>query len=162
MSLERFLAAHSGRKVPREWEDQLLTLTRPVVYVTLDDAQAYCEWVGGRLPNEEEWEIAARGLSGRKYPWGTETPDECRVDLGNPSGTQTPVGMFPAGDAPEGISDMAGNVWEWTGSDYSQERKVVRGFSYWLDTSALRGAVRSYNEPAFRDGNVGFRCLRED
>ncbi|MFN0100896.1 MAG: SUMF1/EgtB/PvdO family nonheme iron enzyme [Bryobacteraceae bacterium] len=158
---ERFLAAHSGREVPGEWEDQLLTPTRPVVYVNWEDAQGYCRWMGGRLPREEEWEFAARGISGRKYPWGAEAPDEWRANFGNPSGTPTPVGMFPAGDTPEGIADMAGNVWEWTGSDYSEETKVVRGGSFWFDTTYLRGAYRNFYVPGSRLDYIGFRCLRE-
>ena len=158
---ELFLATHAEREVPSRWDDQLLTPTRPVVSVTWEDARAYCEWVGGRLPREEEWEFAARGTAARKYPWGQEPPDEWRANFKKQVNAPTPVGLFQAGETPEGISDLAGNVWEWTDSDYSKESKAVRGGSYWLDASYLRGAYRSYNDPGFRYYFFGFRCLRE-
>ena len=157
----RFLAKHPDWNEPGEWETQMLTPTRPVVWVDWEDARAYCEWVGGRLPKEEEWEFAARGTAGRKYPWGPEAPDEWRANFERSVGAPTAVGMFPAGDTSEGIADMAGNVWEWTGSDYSAERKCVRGGSYWNNASYLCGAYRIHYVPADRNGGIGFRCLRK-
>jgi formylglycine-generating enzyme required for sulfatase activity len=115
----------------------------PMNCVDWNQAAAYCAWTGGRLPTEAEWEFAARGEDGRKYPWGDQGPDSTRVNAcggecvamaqtqlgelwvetykGDDGWTATaPVGSFPKGGSPLGVLDMAGNVWEWTDDSYGR------------------------------------------
>jgi len=132
----------------------------PVVLESWHDAVAYARWAGKRLPTEEEWEKAARGTDGREYPWGDRepTPDLCNFG-GNVGGT-TPVGRYsPQGDSPYGCVDMAGNVWEWTASDYSKDSKVLRGGSWLLDWNSVRAFYRDHDTPGRRSYFVGFRCV---
>ncbi len=134
-----------------------------MVGVTWYDAQSYCEWAGCQLPTEQQCEFAARGTPERIHPWGPEgqDPDEHRANFGMSVGEPTPVGMFPDGDPPEGVADMAGNVWEWTRSGYDKETKVVRGASFDGVARYLRAAFRVWGGPGFRVGGIGFRCVRE-
>jgi len=90
----------------------------PVVDVDWHQARAYALWVGGRLPTEAEWEKAARGTDGRVYPWGNTEPNDQGLFYNNKVGHTSIVGSYPAGASPYGLLDMAGNVWEWTNSQY--------------------------------------------
>jgi formylglycine-generating enzyme required for sulfatase activity len=138
--------------------------THPMNCVNYAQASAYCHAKGERLPSEEEWEFAARGgAEERTYPWGNAEPAQqlCWSGITKRDGT-CPVGAFAPGAF--GLRDMAGNVWEWTQSSFSPERKdarVCRGGG-WPDARALdfRGAYRDAHAPSNRDSDLGFRCVR--
>jgi formylglycine-generating enzyme required for sulfatase activity len=167
----------TGYRAPLSWDDdQVHHLSRPVAYVSFHDAEAYCRWaqdrnqLGGeiRLPREEQWEYAARGGGkGRRYPWGDgpPSPDDQHANFDMKVGSRTPVGLFPKGNAvwPGGeISDLAGNVFEWTSSDYPNEQaKVVRGGSFGYLERGLRCSYRDRDEPVLRYSYLGFRVIRE-
>jgi len=164
--------------------------THPANCIDFDQATAYCAWTGKRLPTEAEWEYAARGGKTRTYPWGDEPPDETRADAcgaecaamakeegfewrsmypaadGWPS--TAPVGTYPAGRTPEGLLDMAGNVWQWTSTPYARygasdagPRMVLRGGAWdsYMPKS-LRTTNRVSEDKATHSNVVGFRCAK--
>ncbi len=151
----------AGAEPPPKWDEQSPHPSRPVTGVTWQQAQDYCTWAGCKLPTEEQWEAAARGAKGRIFPWEVGEPDEYRANFNMMVGEPTPVGMFPDGDTPEGVADMAGNVLEWTRSDFDKDRKCVRGASFGVEAVFLRAASRVGVVPGFRGDNLGFRCVRE-
>jgi formylglycine-generating enzyme required for sulfatase activity len=91
--------------------------TQPVSAIAWDSARAYCAWLHKRLPSEAEWEKAARGTDGRRYPWGNDDPAPGRAVFGG-VGVTGDVGTHPASDGPYGHHDLAGNVWEWVEDVY--------------------------------------------
>jgi formylglycine-generating enzyme required for sulfatase activity len=147
----------------------------PIVNASWDQAKASCEKQGKRLPTEAEWEFAARGTAGRTYPWGEATPTCERAMYRDCEGTLHKVGTHPAGATPEGVQDLAGNVWEWVedcsgnydAASQNNPRKeqcgdarVNRGGSWSNDASGLRGANRRRDDPRFQSVFLGFRCAR--
>lgn len=119
---------------PVEWEQKRRAADRAVDGVSWADAVGYCRWltVGTgriyRLPDEREWEKAARGTIGRRWPWGNDD-DVTRANVKEAGiGTTSPVGRFPDGASPEGVVDLIGNVREWTNT--WADGRVLRGGSY--------------------------------
>ena len=143
----------------------------PVVHVTWDEAMAYARSLGGRLPTEEEWEFAARGVDSREYPWGDVPPGCGRAHFaGCEPRTTLPVMSRPAGATPEGVHDLAGNVWEWVVPDWyllgnfpaSNEVRMSRGGSFRDEPFFLRASNRNKGfgfYEWFRTDNLGFRVV---
>ena len=147
---------------------------QPVVSITWYAAKAYCLWLslleGGkdglyRLPTEQEWEFAAAGKEGREYPWPKEKGEQPSAQLANYSehvGATTPVGNYPDGATPEGLYDMAGNVWEWMDNKYKENTsaRALRGGSWVNVPDYLRCSARDVVGPALTNYGIGFRVVR--
>ena len=187
---ELFDPTHARKRMPGAGD------RHPVVYVSSAEAAKFCQWLSARdkrryrLPTEAEWEYAARGADGRKYPWGNQ---QGRGDLANFADRNTafawsdrqiddgfaetsPVGSYPCGVSPFGMEDMAGNVWEWC-SDFfepykgkpkvnprggaSGTKRVYRGGSWKSRFNSLRATTRGLNVPGFSCNDLGFRIVCE-
>jgi len=151
----------------------------PVINITRDEARAFCQWSGGRLPTEAEWEYAARGgRDGLKYPWGNTISHEDANYIGTDGrddwDVTSPVGSFPANGF--GLFDITGNVWEWVQDDYHDSyqgapgdgsawqdsgRAFLRGGSWFCLPKYVRTSNRNLVPPGARRALDGFRCVRD-
>jgi formylglycine-generating enzyme required for sulfatase activity len=186
---EHFDPRHRQKRIKEAGDDH------PVVYVTSLEADKYCQWLGlrdgknYRLPTEAEWEYAARGTDGRKFPWGDHARRGGSANFADASTTfpwrdaqindgyaeTSPVGAFPLGASFFGLEDMAGNVWEWCLDFYqplpgalkrnprvpSGGTRVYRGGSWKSRFSSLRTTTRGSNAPNYASNDVGFRIVCE-
>jgi formylglycine-generating enzyme required for sulfatase activity len=165
------------RSNPSRYRGAFDLSNHPVLGITWHEAVAFSNWLSQklgqpvRLPTEAEWEKAARGADGRRYPWGGQAdPNRANYEIG----TTSPVGCFPGGASPYGCEEMAGNVWEWTSSKYidypynpsdgredpeGDARRVLRGGSFNYLLNVVRCAGRYLYVPDFRNDFGGFRVV---
>ncbi len=175
----------SGAEPPDFWErvNQKEDINRPVVGVDWLDAKDFCEFFGKQLPTEAQWEKAARGTDGRKYPWGSDDPGPLFANFASGvsfsyNKSLVPVGSYESGKSPYGVYDMVGNVWEWVLDNYDKayyqvasqknppgpstgDYKVIRGGSWSKRPAVARSAGRMFLSPNTRSNSLGFRCVGE-
>ncbi len=147
--------SHWKQNVPPEW-----SLTFPVAWVNQKDAQAFCQWRGGRLPTGEEWEKAARGTQAGYFPWGNQMPRRSAANFGNKQAE--PTGNRPSDVSPFGVFDMGGNVSEMTstkvpkGNDYEI---VIKGGAFSGPARDMLCFNRIFIPEDARRASIGFRCV---
>ncbi len=148
----------------------------PVVNVTWFESNEYAKWAGKRLPAQEEWEKAARGTDGRKWPWGNVwDKNKCNTS-DSEIWDSVKIGSYPQGVSPYACYDMAGNVWEWTygtydaypgntivNSNYGKGYKVMKGGSWFgYGDHGARCSDRYISLPDVKDAMIGFRCAKDE
>jgi len=152
-------------------------LDLPAVYINWYQAEKYCQWVGGTLPTEAQWEKAARGSGeARIYPWGDQDPNPSMLNFNNLLGITTISGSYPTGASPYGVLDMAGNVRQWVADWYQSDyytvapnrnppgpatgtKKVLKGGGWDDPANYVRISSRLAHPPSSPGSNRGFRCV---
>ena len=138
----------------------------PAMGINWIQASKYCRWAGKRLPREEEWEAAARGVTNFSYPWGEVFLPHRSNLLGEEDGHlfSAPVGSFQSGSSASGVMDMAGNVWEWVDSKKSTrpqpETRIVKGGGWTSDEKQARISFRNHVNLKMKNPTFGFRCAK--
>jgi gamma-glutamyl hercynylcysteine S-oxide synthase len=165
-----FLQHWVGGRPPEGWAH------KPVIWVSIEDARAYAAWAGKRLPHEWEWQYAAQGSDGRRYPWGSEWRADAAPAVNTGRGLLPPdnVEAHPAGKSPFGVLDLVGNVWQWTdeyGDEHTRAAVLKGGSSYrpqtshWYFPAAHRldqhGKYLLMSPGRDRSGAIGFRCVAD-
>jgi len=174
--------AYASWQHPHGTSSEIIGLdTTPVTQVSWEDANAYCNWAGRRLPTEAEWEKAARGEDGRLFVWGNEPPVERFLNYNLNVRGPRPGGSYSAGASPYGLYDIAGNVWEWVSDYYNEtyyqnspnqnpagppqgEGHSLRGGSWaseYKDMYLLVAAFRFWNRSYVSSDALGFRCAMD-
>ena len=164
---QRFRDETGYLHVPSHWRDGAYPAEKadhPVVNVSIEDCVAYSNWAKKRLPTEHEWEKAARGPSGRKFPWGNAfNRQNCNnLELGLHDTSE--VAAFPNGVSQYGVYDMSGNAWEWTATPVrpdNEEARVIRGGSWASPKEGVQATTRGYERVGRRRRDLGFRCVKD-
>ncbi len=150
----------------------------PISFSLWEEASAYCDWVGGRLPTEAEWEKAARGTDGREYPWGDEWDARRCNSISGGLHRPESVGSHSDCVSPYGVLDMPGSMWEWSADRYGEgyyadaplrdpqgpaegSLRVKRGGAWMSQPAWLRSAYRAKASPTSRNADHGFRCAQD-
>ncbi|KUN58795.1 DNA-binding protein [Streptomyces canus] len=158
---ERFVRA-TGHRPPKHWPggrypDNLFD--HPVVWVTWYDASAYAAWAGKALPTSAQWEKAARGPKGRKYPWGDDpTAAKCNVQ-DSEIGHTTPVSRYQSGVSPYGVFDMCGNAWEWCSTTTEKGRYELKGSAFTSPFTRSAPSLTNDANATMSDNDTSFRCI---
>ncbi|MDQ6979835.1 MAG: SUMF1/EgtB/PvdO family nonheme iron enzyme [Mariprofundaceae bacterium] len=185
--------AENRYRPPLNWKDGYIPqgmAKHPVTMVSWYNGRAYCEWKGKHLPQESQWEKAARGTKGQRWPWGEHMKADS-LNVYYKVGHTTAVDAYPHGASPFGVMDMSGNVQEWTATQYapypganasslvfrpkrldvsynagSEEKErifyyVMRGGSWKSDPFSAATYHRNYSMPNYASDFYGFRCAQE-
>ncbi|WP_198587005.1 SUMF1/EgtB/PvdO family nonheme iron enzyme [Glycomyces xiaoerkulensis] len=154
-------AQATGHPAPNHWNGRhppAELAEHPVVHVTHLDAAAYASWAGKQSPTAMQWEKAARGEEGNRYPWGNQaTAAKCNTRESG-LGCTTPVNCYHSGTSAYGVYDLAGNVWEWTASETTPGRFILKGSAFTSPFIMAEAAAVNDAAETMSDDDTGFRC----